>query len=223
MPPISAEGVGAADPPTGRLVPVPVIRQRAEWNRFIILVWQFKHDVREDEALYDAAGLHGFHIDRGKDEEDRVRFSLRRGFPYYVDHAAGKGILYLHKEVQPTVSGRAALQARPHSLADPATIATLKGWLRENVATTSKGLVYAYGFDDEISTGTFNNPVEVDFHPLSVAWYRKWLAARYGDVQRLNAAWETRYASFDAVAPSSFEDVRARATRPPLASWNLSR
>jgi len=223
IPPISVEGGGAAGPSTGRLVPVPVIRQRPEWNRFIILVWQFKNDVREDGTLYDAAGLHGFHIDRGKGEEERVRLSLRRGFPYYVDHAAGKGILFLHKDVQATISGRAALQTRPHSLADPATIETLKGWLRENVATTRKGLVYAYAFDDEISTGAFNNPVEVDIHPLSLAWYRKWLASRYGDVQTLNAAWETTYTSFDAVAPSGFDDVRGRATRPPLASWNLSR
>jgi MOSC domain-containing protein YiiM len=55
--------------------------------------------------------------------------------------------------VQATISGRDALQARPHSLGDRATIAILKGWLRENVATTRTGLVYAYAFDDEISTG----------------------------------------------------------------------
>jgi hypothetical protein len=222
IPPISAEGADPSGPRTGRLVPVPVIRQRSEWNRFIILVWQFKNDVREDGALYDAVGLHGFHIDRGKDEEERVSLSLRRKFPYYVDHAAGKGILFLQKDVQASITGRAALQVRPPSLADPATIATLKGWLRENVATTKQGLVYAYAFDDEISTGAFNNPVEVDIHPLSVAWYRRWLASRYSDIQTLNAAWGTSFASFDAVAPAGFDDVRARATRPPLASWNLS-
>jgi hypothetical protein len=202
---------------------VSVIRQRAHWKRFIILVWQFQNDVRQDTALYDAAGLHGFHIDRGQGEEERVRLSLERKFPYYVDHAAGKSILFLHKDVQASIARRAALQVRPHSLADPTTIETLKGWLRDNVGPTKKGLVYAYAFDDEISLGAFNDPVEVDIHPLSVAWYRKWLARRYGDIQTLNAAWGTTFASFEAVAPVGFDEVRQGAARPPLAAWNLSR
>src|SRR5215471_13160790 len=167
-----------ADPtyPVGALEPVPVIRQRPEWKQFIIFVWQWQNDVGRDGALYDAAGLRGFHIDWGVGEDEKVRLSLERKFPYYVDHAAGKGILYLQKDVQASITGKPTLQFRPHSLADPKTIDTLQGWLRENVATTKKGLVYAYAFDDEISLGAFNNPIEVDSHPLSVAWYRKWLA-----------------------------------------------
>ena len=208
--------------PVGELAPVPAIRQRAEWTQFIILVWQFQNDVRRDGPLYDAAGLHGFHIDRGAGEEEKVRLSLKRRFPYYVDHAAGKGILFLREEVQARITRQAVLQVRPYSLADPKTVETLKGWLRDNVRTTKNGLVYAYAFDDEISLGAFNDPVEVDSHPLSVAWYRKWLAHRYGEIQTLNAAWATSFASFDDIAPVAFEQVRQRAARPPLAAWNLS-
>src|SRR5712664_699745 len=61
--------------PTGALAPVSVIRQRAHWKRFIILVWQFQNDVRQDAALYDAAGLHGFHIDR--DRAKRSAYACR--------------------------------------------------------------------------------------------------------------------------------------------------
>ncbi|HUK42788.1 MAG TPA: alpha-amylase family protein, partial [Candidatus Acidoferrales bacterium] len=209
--------------PVGALEPVPVIRQRSEWKQFIIFVWQWQNDVRRDGALYNAAGLHGFHIDRGLGEDEKVRLSLERKFPYYVDHAAGKGILYLQKDVQASITRKASLQVRPHSLADPKTIDTLKSWLRENVATAKKGLVYAYAFDDEISLGAFNNPVEVDVHPLSVAWYRKWLAQRYGDIKNLNASWGTTFNSFDEVEPVGFDEARKAATRPPFASWNLSR
>ena len=223
MPARSAEEPGATDNPVGDLEPVATIRQRAEWKQFIVLVWQYQHDVRQDAALYDAAGLHGFHIDRGVGEDEKVRFSLERKFPYYVDHAAGKGILYLQKDVQANISRKASLQVRPNSLADPKTIDTLKGWLRENVGTTKKGLVYAYAFDDEISMGAFNNPVEVDSHPLSVAWYRKWLSRRYGTIKNLNASWATTFASFDEIEPTGFEEMRKAASRPPLASWNLSR
>ena len=50
----------------------------------------------------------------------------------------------------------------------PAPSRLLKSLLRVNVGTTKKGLVYAYAFDDEISLGSFNNPAEVDIHPLSL-------------------------------------------------------
>jgi len=55
--------------------------------------------------------------------------------------------------VQQTVTGKKVLFVRPHSLADPRSIAALKSQLRDNVAITRKGLVYAYAFDDEISPG----------------------------------------------------------------------
>jgi len=208
--------------PVGALEPVPLIGQRPEWRRFIILVWQWQNDVRLDGALYDRAGLHGFHIDRGVGEEEYVRLSLARRFPYYVDHAAGKGILYLYKDVQKSITRKPALQIRPHSLADPQTITTLEGRLRDNVGTTRRGLVYAYAFDDEISSGAFNNPVEVDIHPLSVAWYRRWLAHRYRSIDHLNAAWATAFASFEQVEPVGFDRARKSAAGPPFASWNLS-
>ena len=228
---LPATSAAATDPPSalsrsypvGDLESVPVIRQRPEWRQFIILVWQWQNDVRQDGALYDLAGLHGFHIDRGLGEEERVRLSLDRKFPYYVDHAAGKGILYLQKSVQASITGKPSLQVRPYSLADLQTVATLKGWLRDNVSVTKRGFVYAYAFDDEISLGAFNNPVEVDIHPLSVAWYRHWLAHRYGSIDNLNAAWATNFPSFEVVEPSGFAEARKTAARPPFAAWNLSR
>ncbi len=218
----AAQRIAIDDFPVGPLDPVPPIRQRSEWKQFTILVWQWQNDVRRDIALYERAGLRGFHIDRGAGEDDKVRFSLEKKFPYYVDHAAGKGILYLQKDVQQNVSRKAALQVRPHSLADPKTIEQLKSWLSENVDATRKGLVYAYAFDDEISLAAFNNPVEVDIHPLSLAWYRKWLGRRYGAVEQLNAAWSTHFTSFDAVSPVGFDEARKGAARPPFSLWNLS-
>lgn len=209
--------------PVGNLETVPVIRQRPEWMRFIILVWQWQNDVRQDGSLYELAGLHGFHIDWGATKDDLVRLSRQRRFPYYVDHAAGKGILHLTDELRWSVIGEASLLVRPYSLADPSTIELLKSLLRVNVGTTKKGLVYAYAFDDEISLGSFNNPAEVDIHPLSLGWYRRWLSHRYGAIQNLNNAWDTSYASFDTVEPVGFEGVRKSTSDFYLSQWNLSR
>ena len=203
--------------------PAPYIRQRAEWKRFTIFVWQFQTDILRDQALYTQAGLHAFHIDRGKGKEDLVRFSIENKFPYYVDHAAGKGILYLADSLRPQVTGKSGLLVRPRSLADPAVIAELQSRLRENISATKRGLVYAYAFDDEISLGSFNSPAEVDSHPLSIAWYRRWLAEQYGSVGTLNTSWGSRYSSFNDVAPVSFEEVRKSASSPPFSRWNLSR
>src|SRR6266536_1936685 len=219
----TADGASVVqDYPVGELQSVPVIRQRPEWKQFIILVWQFQNDVLRDVALYDQAWLHGFHIDRGAGEDEKVRLSLERRFPYYVDHAAGKGILYLSSDLQKNLSGKASLSVRPHSLADPKTIEALKSLLRENIATTKKGFVYAYAFDDEISLGALNNPVEVDTHPLSVAWYRRWLERRYGTIGSLNSRWGTAHPSFDAIQPIGFEQARRLNSTPPFSSWNLS-
>jgi hypothetical protein len=209
--------------PVGALEAVPVIRQRSEWRRFIVLVWQWQNDVRQDGRLYELAGLHGFHIDWGATKDDLVRLSRQRGFPYYVDHAAGKGILHLTDDLRWNVIGKESLLVRPYSLADPHTIETLKSLLRVNVGTTKKGLVYAYAFDDEISLGSFNNPAEVDIHPLSLAWYRRWLRDRYGTIQNLNKTWDTSYVSVDEVEPVGFNAVRKSTANFLLSKWNLSR
>jgi len=209
--------------PVGPLESVAALRQRAEWKQFTIFVWQYENDVRRDAALYQKAGLRGFHIDGGAGEQDKIQFSLDKSWPYYVDHAAGKGILYLPKDVQQKISRVSGLQIRPSSLADPRSIDQLKALLRENVGATKRGLVYAYAFDDEISLGAFNNPVEVDIHPESLAWYRIWLGRRYGAILKLNDAWGTQFPSFDAVDAISFENMRGAANRAPLAAWNLSR
>ena len=209
--------------PVGPLEPVPAIRQRPEWRRFIILVWQWQNDVRQDGRLYDLAGLHGFHIDWGATKDDLVRLSKQRRFPYYVDHAAGKGILHLTDDVRSSVIGKESLLVRPYSFADPRTIETLKSLLRVNVATTKKGLVYGYAFDDEISLGSFNNPAEVDIHPLSLAWYRRWLSHRYGTIQNLNNAWDASYAVFDEVEHVGFEELRKSTSDFSFSKWNLSR
>jgi hypothetical protein len=203
--------------------PVPCIRQLPEWKRFTIFVWQYQTNVRRDKALYEQVGLHAFHIDRGEDEEDLVRFSVKNNFPYYVDHAAGKGILYLSSSLRPQVTGKRSLLVRPRSLADPKTIAELQDLLRRNISVTQKGLAYAYAFDDEISLGSFNSPAEVDIHPLSVDWYHRWLLERYGAIEKLNAAWDSSYKNFDDIQPVSFEDIRRSAASPPIAEWNLSR
>jgi len=204
--------------------PVPTIRPKSEWDRFLILVWQYKTDVTKDLALYREAGFRGFHIDRGSGRADRVAFARREGMPYYNDHAADKGYLHLTPRTGvEKVQRQRTLIPRPWSLAEAKTLQVMKDHLKRNVTVTREGPVVGYAFDDEISLGCFNSPAEVDASPASVAAYREWLEAQYGTVERLNATWGTSYKAFGEAEPVSFEAVRSRHTAPPFARWNLSR
>jgi hypothetical protein len=204
------------------LVKVPSIPPRPEWNRFKILVWQYQTSVLKDVDLYRRLGLGGFHIDRGGGREDLVTFSLKEQFPYYVDHAADKGFLYLKDWNVQAVSGKHGLVTRPNSLADPEVISKIRQHIEQNIGTTKKGLVLAYALDDEISLGSFVTPCDVDKHPLSIKWFREWLKSRYREIGHLNEKWNTQFSNFDEVIPKGFEEVRKNAQKPPLSQWNLA-
>jgi len=215
---------GIAESPKGQVLPkVPPKTAKPEWSRFKILVWQYETSVLKDIDLYRHLGLGGFHIDRGASREDLVAFSLKEHFPYYVDHAADKGFLYLKDGNAQAVTGKRSLATRPNSLTDPEVISKIKQHLGQNIGTTKKGLVLAYAFDDEISLGSFVTPCDVDVHPLSMKWFREWLKGRYGEIESLNREWDAQFNSFDAVMPRSFEEVRKHARKPPLSKWNLAR
>jgi hypothetical protein len=206
----------------GSLHPVAGVPTRVEWNRFKVLVWQYNTSVLNDMDLYRQAGLGGFHIDRGAGKDKIVDFSVTERYPYYVDHAADKGFLYLTGGNRRNVTGKLGLTTRPHSLSDPVTIKRIKKHLRKNITATKTGLVLAYAFDDEVSLGRLVTPCDVDKHPLSIMWFRKWLEHEYGTVGQLNKQWNTDYKSFEEVMPHWFEKVRHRAKAPPLSMWNLS-
>jgi hypothetical protein len=207
---------------TGALNKIPSIQTRQEWNRFKILVWQYKTSVLKDIDLYRQARLEGFHIDRGAGQEKLVEFSVREQFPYYVDHIADKGFLYLTGNNVEAVIGKRGLATRPHSFADPNTITQMMQHIARNIKATKNGLTLAYAFDDEISLGSFVTPCDVDKHPLSIDWFREWLRDWYGQIISLNREWNTNFKSFAEVMPKSFEEVRQYAQRPPLSRWNLA-
>jgi len=54
----------------------------------------------------------------------------------------------------------------------------------------------------------------VCYCPHTLAHFRRWLAEKYGDLDNLNRAWNTRYADWDAVLPE-------RLTRKPLCAQEI--
>lgn len=207
----------------GPLKTVSHITLRPEWNSFKIIVWPYNTTILKDFEIYRKLGFGCFQIDRGASANQKyVDFSIKHNFPYYVGHAADKGFLYLTRGNKKNVTGKLGLATRPHSLATSSTIEKMKEHLLKNVTATKRGLVLAYAFDDEISLGRLVNPCDVDIHPLSLEWFRKWLRHEYGTIKQLNRQWNTSFNSFDEVMPQWFEKVRKRANKPPLSRWNLS-
>lgn len=203
---------------------IPFIEPKPVWDKFLILIWQYKTDVRKDLHLYKQVGIHGFHIDRGDGKETIVDFAGKHHLPYYVDHAADKGYLHLTDRTgQKRITRKRTVVSRPYSLSDPRTITILKEHIRKNVSVTRHGPVVAYAFDDEVSLGVFNSPCEVDGSDASVAGYRNWLRKTYGNIGRTNRTWGTNLKNFSQAGPVSFEAVRRAHTRPPFSRWNLSR
>lgn len=49
--------------------------------------------------------------------------------------------------------------------------------------------------------------------------YRKFLAARYGEIAKLNSAWETAYASFDEISPRMPEQMLNPTERIDFTTW----
>lgn len=198
---------------------IPTVPPPGNWDRFTMLVWQYRTDVVRDKALYESLNLRGFHVDR--QNAGLQAFAKETGWPYYVDHAADKGFLHLGKRVDP-IAGRKEIVERPRSLADPKVLDQIKKILSRNVAAAKGTTAIAYAFDDEISTGSFCSPIETDGHPLAVAAYRKFLQSTYGAIDKLNAQYGTSYAAFDAVEPKSYEAVREQLKPGALGRVNLS-
>lgn len=193
------------------------------WNRYLIQVWQFRTDAERDLDQYRSVGIGAFHIDRGWKQEDRVAFARENQLPYYVDHAADKGLLHLTGRTGVNeILRKKELVPRPVSLSDPTVIGKLKEHLTNNVSTTKHGPVLAYSFDDEISLGAFNTPAEVDSSPATVELYRNWLRTKYVSIRNLNHTWSTDYVSWSEISPVSFEDIRKDHSKPPFSKWRLA-
>lgn len=197
-----------------------------KWGRFVILVWQYKTPPPgpEAKAAYESVNLRGIHLDNGFSDA-LLNFAKQNNYNYYVDHAAGKGYLYLRRDEWKAFSEayKADRQrpARPRCLRDPQIVQAMKDLIRENVTRAKTGPVVAYAFDDEISVTSFTTPADICWSPRCLAAFREWLRAQYGTIESLNAEWDTQLASFDDAEPLHVDDLRA-VHEQPFDTWNLA-
>jgi hypothetical protein len=211
-----------ANPPAWSTPPVPA-RSIDNIVGFSILVWQYKTNAVQDANLYDQANLRAWHIDRGQGREADVKFAKARRWPYYVDHAAGKGVLHLTPNSGlNTIATDGTPSDRPWSFVDPKTVAELEANLQANVPVVGRGPAIAIAMDDEVSMGTFNTPLEVDFSPASRDLFRQWVRTTYRDADQMSMAWNTKGNGAPSFDPATYETVRSQITSLPPSQWRLA-
>ncbi|MEZ5989896.1 MAG: sigma 54-interacting transcriptional regulator [Planctomycetota bacterium] len=182
---------------------------------------------RDLAAALRGLGATGVCVDQ---DEDPV-LCATLGIPFYLDHAAGKGILHLREPdfdrarlAYEADRDRKSL-ARPRPLLAPATRHELLGLLGARVPRAADHGAAFVSLDDEISVTRLANPLDFCFDPTTLAAFRGWLEARYGTVDALAAVWGRRFPTFAEVVPPTTDEVRGRelgAGLMPetLGDWN---
>jgi len=123
------------------LVSLPGLAAEIKTDGFRIFVWQYQTDVLEDYKLYRDLNIGGFHIDRGKGQHDRIRFSVENDFPFYGDHIADKGFLYLKGKDRDAVTQKSGLLVRPVCLSDSGVIREIKKHIHDNISDLAENRI----------------------------------------------------------------------------------
>ncbi len=145
---------------------------------------------------------------------------VQNHFPYYVENMVNRGLcLKWNSKVRDwdkfvaewARTGRPdSALVRDYCLDDP----KWQRWARQEVARiVRKNRAYAplaYNIRDELSTTISANPFDYDFNPLTLAKFRAWLQTQYRSLDALNAEWDTRFTSWEAVRPFTTDQIKNR-------------
>ncbi len=221
-----------AAPQEAATTAAPARTREERWSRFPVFVWFHGGPAPGPLpfATLTAAGLGGCNVEASDD----AREAYAAGLDVYVDHLAGKGDLFLRPPV--FERDRARLKddplhfrpQRPSGLCDPKLAARLLDRVNEGTQRHRAASPLAYVLDDELSVTRGVNPMDYCFAPETLAAFRTWLAQRNGDVDELNARWQSRWPNFGAIVPPTTGEARAAAEdvaleRLNLAAWNAHR
>ena len=197
----------------------PAILQSGRWDRWVLMPWRYRWGEEYDLELarrLKEAGHNGAVCDHSPQGAEIYE---EAGLLWYLDHAAGKGDLYLFQE---NTTREARLSPhRPVCLADPQVQARLRERLDKSLSAAKEFRTrIAYALDDEVSWSSFTSPCKWDNSPQTMADFHRWLIERYGHREAVMEQWGPGGVRFwDRMAtPDDFQDLYGR----PWPQWNLS-
>ena len=185
------------------------------WPSWTFMPWTHQWSIGYDDSAGRWSVEHGYNgafVDRdgtGTKESPtgRIDWINKFGLRFYVDHAAGKGLLHLWDgdKVKPHLDELHGTGLRPAPL-NAATRAKLEDTMRKSIGSVkSSSQRAAYALDDEASWGHFVHPTMWQITDDAQA-YPRWLEEIYG---KGNAPKRERWVSYD--------DIRTK-----LATWSIA-
>jgi hypothetical protein len=201
-------------------------RERPSFERYTSFLWMLDGPEISPELFASLIGLgvSGTNVAGTAPSAAHGRYAI----PFYVDHAAGKGILALRPEewnALRTAYLKAPLPEllhRPHCLDQPDSQLRLTARLHEVLAGAATNRPMAYALDDEISQTSHESPFDFCMCPATLDRFRADVAERYGTIEKLNRAWRTAFDSFASVVPLSTHDIRRRELILDPLQWNFA-
>jgi hypothetical protein len=196
------------------------------WRRFPVFVW-FNGGPAAGPAAFDVLrrhGLLGCNVEGSASSDD----AAKAGAPFYVDHLAGKGDLYLRPADFEKDQARLAQDllgfrpVRPNCFVATEVAARLDRLVDEGLARHASHRPLAWVLDDELSVTRGVNPMDYCFGPECLDGLRRWLLARDGTLAKLNAAWGTDFKSVKELVPPTTEAARAANAKRKLADLDFA-
>ena len=179
-------------------------------------------------ALARRSGYTAVQLGRGGDPTPIRSAGLR----FYLDQPIGKGLLELRDEQWRPLVQQFERTRDPSTLARPRCFAA-EGSVAAAAAAAAKearrvgpeGMLFV-ALADEASTTRHGAPLDTCRCEDCLAAFRAFCRARFADVDALNGAMGTSYASFDDVAPLGTDQVRTRELGDrllpaDLRAWSL--
>lgn len=141
------------------------------------------------------------------------------GLGHYVENMISKGLcLKFRSKVtnwskfvdEWKVARPEAGLVRDYSLEDPVWRNEVLKQMRDLAGRHAPFKPLAYDIRDELSVTISANPFDYDFAPVSLAAFREWLKTQYASLEALNAQWETKFATWEAVKPFTTDQIKHR-------------
>jgi hypothetical protein len=192
------------------------------WREYRTILWVGDNAYKDPKRLplfFQRLREMGINTGMVSGDADPVRMQ-EANLPYYVENMVNRGLcLKWNSKVanwdkfvtEWAKSGRGeAGLVRDYCLVDP----EWRAWARrevEQIARNNKKFEpWAYDLRDELSTTISANPFDYDFSACSLARFREWLRARYGQLSAVNEEWGTSFQSWDEVKPFTTDQVKNR-------------
>ena len=93
--------------------------------------------------------------------------------------------------------------------------AVRKSLVERTKQTIASGGTYDYCMGDEMSLTHYTRFHDYDWSEHSLSDFRRWLKAKYRDLEALNSAWDTTHQKWDQVVPLTREEARDASNPAP--------